>query len=72
MSSHARDARDAVLVLLVGMFALSVLAAATYRPQGPRWPHVVVDGGAWLLVVACTSVLLVSGLRALLVRLRRR
>jgi cytochrome c oxidase assembly factor CtaG len=72
MSSHARDAVDAVLLLLGGLLALSLLAAATYRPQGPEWPHTVVNGGAWLLLLVCATVLCVSGVRALSARLPRR
>lgn len=72
MSSHARDARDSVLLLVSGLLVLSVFAVATYRPDGPRWPHTVVNGGAWLLVVTCATVLGVSLARAALARWTRR
>jgi hypothetical protein len=71
MSPHARDARDSVLLLLAGLLGLTLLAAATYRPHGPRWPHTVVNGGAWLLLVTCATVLCVSGVRSVTARLRR-
>ena len=63
MSEHrspGRLARDAVVLLAVGLASLTAFSLFTYRPGGPRWPHVVVDGCAWMLVLTTTAMLLTA------------
>jgi hypothetical protein len=50
-------AREAVAVLAVGLVVLTLLAVVLYRPGASRWTHVMIDGGAWLLVVSTGAML---------------
>ena len=58
-------AREAVLLLGVGLALLTLLAVVLYRPGAPRWTHVMVDGAAWLLVVSTGAMLGASAVEKL-------
>jgi hypothetical protein len=62
--------REAALALAVGLAALTVFSAVFYRAGGPRWPHVVVDGCAWFLVVT-TGILMALALAEKVLQLVR-
>ncbi|KAA1373577.1 hypothetical protein [Aeromicrobium fastidiosum] len=65
-------ARDAAVVLAVGLAVLTVAAAVLYRPGAPRWTHVVIDGAAWMLIISTGTLLLASAAEKLVEIARRR
>jgi hypothetical protein len=74
MSSHRSPesrAREAVVVLAVGLGVLTLLAVALYRPGSPRWTHVMIDGAAWMLVVSTGAMLALSAVEKLVEVSRR-
>jgi multisubunit Na+/H+ antiporter MnhB subunit len=58
-------AREALVVLGVGLVVLTGVAAVLYRPGSARWTHVVVDGTAWALVGSTGLVLMVCAVEKL-------
>ena len=64
-------AREAVVVLAVGLAVLTLLAVTLYRPGSPRWTHVMIDGAAWMLVVSTGAMLGVSAVEKLVEVSRR-
>ncbi|MET0469223.1 MAG: hypothetical protein ABWZ87_10810 [Aeromicrobium sp.] len=64
-------ARDAALLLAGGFTALTVFALIFYRADGPRWPHHVVDGLTWIIVVTAGAMLAVAAAELLLDIARR-
>lgn len=54
-------ARDAARLLLGGLAALTLFALVFYRADGPRWPHHIVDGLAWVIVVTAGLMLAAAG-----------
>jgi hypothetical protein len=65
-------ARDAALLLAGGLIGLTVFALVFYRAGGPRWPHHVVDGLAWIIVVTAGAMLAVAACGKLAELARRR
>jgi hypothetical protein len=64
-------AREAVVVLAVGLGVLTLLAVAIYRPGCPRWTHVMIDGAAWMLIVSTGAMLALSAVEKLVEVSRR-
>ncbi|MCW2841829.1 MAG: hypothetical protein JWR55_3312 [Aeromicrobium sp.] len=64
-------ARDAVLLLVGGLASLTVIALVFYRADGPRWPHHVVDGLTWVIVVTACGMFAEAGARKLAELARR-
>ncbi len=58
-------AREALVVLGVGLVVLTAAAAVLYRPGAPRWTHVLVDGVARALIVSTGAMLAVSAIQKL-------
>lgn len=58
-------AREALLVLGIGLVMLTGVAAVLYRPGAPGWTHVLVDGVAWALIVTTGAMLAVSAIEKL-------
>jgi hypothetical protein len=64
-------ARDAVLLLAGGLASLTLFALVFYRADGPRWPHHVVNGLTWVIVVTACAMLAEAGARKLAELARR-
>jgi hypothetical protein len=64
-------ARDAACLLGGGFAALTVFALVFYRADGPRWPHHVVDGLAWVIVTTAGVMLAVAAAEKLAELARR-
>jgi multisubunit Na+/H+ antiporter MnhB subunit len=64
-------AREAVMVLAVGLVVLTLLAVALYRLGSPRWTHVMIDGAAWMLVVSTGAMMALSAVEKLVEVSRR-
>ena len=65
-------AREAAVVLALGLCVLTAAAAVLYRPDAPRWTHVVINGAAWMLVISTGTMLLASAAEKVVEVARRR